>query len=425
MSILSFSRFIELNNNQWLGEKELKKLQWKKLKSIIEYAYNNVPFYSEKFRKAKVTPFDIKKESDLLRIPVTTKKELRENFPIVSKQFSVEKLHSSKTSGSTGEPVKTFYDNDSWIYAKYLVKLRARLACGMSLLDKVAVFDAIDKKKSDKKSSNLSNILLRKKTFSVFNSVQNNYDLLENFRPHVLEGYPSYLNSLADFVKKKDSVNFSLKMIFTSAEMLDVKTREKLEKVFDAPVFDIYGSTELKEISWECDRHEGYHINSDAIFTEFIKDNNQISRGETGEIVCTSLYNKAMPLIRYAVGDMGIQLEKKCSCGRSLPLMTISQGRVVDSFLLPNGMIVSPYLLTTAIENTKGLLQFQIIQEKKDLILVKVIVDNNFTSQEESFLKSCLLKVVGKEVDVEVKMVDIIPRSKTGKYRVVYSKVKK
>lgn len=207
--------------------------------------------------------------------------------------------------------------------------------------------------------------------------------------------------------------------------MLDKGTSEFIIDTFNSEVFDIYGCTELKEISWECPHHTGYHINSDVLFVEFIEGAETVDYGEEGQIVTTSLYNSAMPLIRYIVGDVGKPLKESCPCGMPFPLMDVITGRYVDYFSLNDNKLVSPYTMTGAIEDIPHLQQYQIIQEKKDFVVFKAVVYGRFSGMVEKAVRKELVNTLGNGIEIEVIMVDAIPRDKNGKYRVVHSKVKR
>ena len=99
---------------------------------------------------------------------------------------------------------------------------------------------------------------------------------------------------MIDYAEKNQIQWYKPELIFTSAELLDLPTRQKIENYFGKKVYDIYGSTELKEVAWECPFKRGYHINDDLYFVEVVNPNEQ----EVGDIVITALTNKAMPLIR-------------------------------------------------------------------------------------------------------------------------------
>jgi phenylacetate-CoA ligase len=230
--------------------------------------------------------------------------------------------------------------------------------------------------------------------------------------------FPSYFSLLAD--RKTNRINPS--RIFTSSEMLDLKTRKKIEGSFKAELFDIYGCTEVKEIAWECQEHNGYHINSDWLLIEFIKDGKAMVEGE-GSIVVTSLYNQGMPLIRYELGDTGKLLEGRCPCGRGLPLMAPALGRSVDYFILPDNSIISPYIMTCAVENIEGMKQYQIVQEEKRVVIVNIIPNSQFNKESKQNIKSTLEQVL-TGVAVYVNLVEEIAREENGKYRIVISKVK-
>jgi len=231
-------------------------------------------------------------------------------------------------------------------------------------------------------------------------------------------GFPSYFTILSD--RKTSRINPSI--IFTSSEILEIQTRRKIESSFNAKVLDIYGCTEVKEISWECSRGNGYHINSDSLLVEFLKKG-EPTLDDDASIVVTSLYNYGMPLIRYELGDTGTLLQKTCPCGRGLPLMTPALGRSVDYFILPDNSMTSPYALTCAIEYIEGMKQYQIVQEEKDLVVVNVVPDDQFTKKSEQSIRSDLKRVL-PGVRVFVNQVKEIAREKSGKYRIVISNVK-
>ncbi len=421
-------QYYKLSRNQWLKPEELEELQWKKLKQILNHAYETVPFYRKKFQKAGITPNDIKTKKDMLKIPVTTKEELRKNFPVISQNYSLNELHKGKTTGSTGEPVESFFDRDSWIYGKYLLKLRTRRACGLSVFDKIAVISAATGKKKgrgEKQKFSLMDKLSRLKHFSIFENLEEPVFFYKHFKPTIIESMPSFLFKIAEFLEKNNINYVKPKMLFSTAEMLSLKQRKLIEKIFNAPLYDIYGLVELKEISWQCKERKHYHINSDSFFVEFVKNSKHVNANQEGEIVCTTLYNKAMPLIRYTVGDVGKPLDEKCSCGRSFPLMGVLIGRSTDFILLPSGKIISPYSLTFILEDALGVKQYQIIQEKKNLIRIKIRTTKEFSKKSEKDIRKKILKRVNNETDLIIDIVEKIPREKTGKYRTVRSKVKK
>jgi phenylacetate-CoA ligase len=404
--------FIRLERKQWLPKERIEELQWRRLKKILKHAYDNTQFYKKKFKDAGLAPDDIKERKDLEKIPYTTREDLRKPEQLIARGFDRNKMNSSTTSGSTGRRTATYFDRRAWLLGKFLLKLRARIACGLRPLDRLAVF-------SERKIYNcfFNEFFLRQRFFSIFDPIEEHISEIERYNPSAMYGFPSYFSLLAD--RKTDGINPY--RIFTSSEAFDLKTRKKIEGSFKAELFDIYGCTEVKEIAWECQEHNGYHINSDWLLVEFIKDGKAVVE-EEGSIILTSLYNYGMPLIRYEVNDTGKLLERKCSCGRGLPLMAPALGRNVDYFILPDNSMISPYAMTCAIENVEGMKQYQIVQEEKSLVIVNVIPNSQFKEESKQNIRSALEQVL-PGVLVHVSLVEEIAREQNGKYRIVISRV--
>jgi len=405
--------FCRLEKEQWLSIDELKKLQWIRLKNILDHAYHHTAFYKKRFDYAGIRPKDIQYPDDIKKIPIITREDLRQPDQLIAKSCKKSDLFSSQTSGSSGRRTTTFFDRNAWIMAKYLIKIRARLACGLRPWDRIAMFTELEAK-----NTLLKERILRQKSFSILDSIENQVETLEQYKPSAAYGFPSYFSLLADLKAK-----FHPSIIFTSSELLDEWTRCKIESQFQSDVFDVYGCTEVKEISWECPEHKGYHINSDWLFVEFL-NNWKMDLEESSSIVVTSLYNYGMPLIRYEIGDTGKYLNKQCPCGRGLPLMAPTLGRQVDYFMLPDRSMISPYKITCAIENMEGMKQYQIVQMKIDHVLLKVIPTKGFNEEQKRKLKHALEKIL-PGVTVKVKVVKEIEKEKSRKYKIILSYVER
>ncbi len=389
--------------------------QWRKLQKTLWYAYECVPFYRKKFDHAGIHPRDIKTPADLEKIPVATKEELRNaKEKIFAKGFSPLNTYSSKTSGSTGEPFISYFNITAWFLLKYLSKYRARRACGVSLFSRMVNIEACDQTKADTLNSKLI-LFPRLKYASLFSDIGEHVKLFLSFRPHVLYGMPSYFLKLGEYLIKHN-INFKPKFIFTSGEMADQITRNKLKAYFGDIIYDIYGMTEFKEVAWECSKHEGYHINEDLYYVEII--NNGKYDENDGEIVITSLANMAMPLIRFSVGDRGYKVEKPCSCGNNFSLIIPTQGRLVDYCILSDGRRISPYSLTMTLEPIQNISKYQIIQHSMTSFEIKII-SSHFDSQMEFDIASRFESILGTNVVIKITPCVEIPREKSGKYRVV------
>ena len=338
-----------LMKSQWKPYEELRELQDRKLRAIIKYAYENVPLYHQKFDSAEIQPEDIKTVDDLPKLPITTKQEVRDNFPdkIVARGIDIKKCWLSHTSGSTGIPLTVAYDEEAEDYEK-AVALRPNLSCGQRLFDKWIGFT--DPRHIGKKKWFQRFGLFNPVEFSLFEEIEKQISVLKERGPDILEGYPSHIYLLAKRINQ-EGIEIRPRIVFTTAELLEAQTREYIQSTFNAVVYDQFGGVELGRTAWECPAHSGYHIDVEAVVMEFVKDRKQVLPGESGEIIYTSLYNYAMPLIRYAVGDVGVPSHEKCPCGRGLPLMKVIEGRRDDFLVRSNGTIVSPITMDLIVKN--------------------------------------------------------------------------
>lgn len=410
----------------------LRKYQEKRLRSIVRHAYNHVPFYHEKFRKCGIKPEDIKSLEDLAKIPVVRKEEFRQQpyNRLVSKNISLDKLRKLKTSGSTGRPLEVYISSyeDDWRKAIYM---RANIYCGQKPRDKWVVIAGPLHRGDTTKIQQMLGVYSRE-VISIFERPAVQMQLIKKLRPDILDGYSSALYLLAKEFEKVGRDGVNPRIVFGNADVIDDFRRSLIEKTFDAPFYDQYGCVEFNRTAWQCTEKIGYHMDVDSVLTQFVdEDGEEVSSGERGSIVQTSLFNYAMPFIRYEVGDVGIPSEEKCPCGVVFPLMKEIEGRKDSFVVLPDGQVLSPRNFTVAMgmfSRYPLIEQFRIVQRKADLIEVylkmgKFGVDSDVVRNE---LVSHFVEVLGLKnagVSFDVRFVDEIPLSKSGKLMAVVSEL--
>ena len=187
-------------------------------------------------------------------------------------------------------------------------------------------------------------------------------------------------------------------------------------------VYDVLGLIEMGDIAWECPAHEGFHLNSDVVMTEFLDEqNNPVSPGQPGRLVCTSLYGYTMPLIRYEVGDICVPSDKLCPCGRTLPLMKSVQGRINDFIILSDGRRLSPSFSHIIMQNFHDVAQYKVIQEDRERLLVQIVKQEGYTEATALRIKEKIEKAIHHSLEVKVETVQDIPRDPSGKIRTVVS----
>jgi phenylacetate-CoA ligase len=267
---------------------------------------------------------------------------------------------------------------------------------------------------------------------SVFNDVTTQVSIIEEMKPDILDGYSSSLFLLAKEVEKRGLEKIRPRFIISGAELIDDSSLKYIGKTFDAPVYDQYACIEMERIAWQCPRKMGYHMDVDTVIVQFVDENGEeVSNGERGEIVCTSLFNFAMPLIRYAVGDIGVSSDEHCSCGRTLPLMKVVEGRKDSLLLLPDGRVISPRAFSIAISMFRlyrYIEQFRVIQRKTGSFEILIKADNSAGDEKtiEIELVSHIKRMLGLEeceVTFDVRFVDEIRLDDSGKFRLIVSEL--
>lgn len=411
-----------LMKQQWLKPEELDAVQVKMLRGILKHAYANVPLYRDKFRSTGVYPDDIKCVEDLQKLPLTTKKDVQESFPsrILPPGTDLSRCWISRTSGSTGIPFRMVYGTRDEDYQK-AVALRPNLSCGQNLRDRWAVFTSpshVVKKKWFQKLR-----IFTPEFVSLFDKPDDQIQALKQINPDVIDGYASSIHLVAKRLQETGTDGIHPRLIYSTSELLTQDMRRCIETTFGVDVLDQFGCVELGRTAWECHEHAGYHIDCDAVVMEFLRDGSAVAPGERGEMVYTGLYNYTMPLIRYAVGDVGVPGDEICPCGRGLPLMKLIEGRS-DAFMkVPNGQIFSPIIWTVLMREIPGIGQFKVIQERIDRLNVLVVKGSDFSGATIPQIQREIKAAMGEEMVVDVDIVEEIPRDPSGKVRCAVSKV--
>lgn len=411
-------------------KKKLQDYQNKRLKKIVKNAYDFVPFYHQRFKEAKVDVSSFRGLEDLSKLPVIKKNEFKSQFvqQITSQQFDLSELKKVRTSGSTGTPFEVYLTphEDAWRKAIYM---RANITCGQKPKDRWVVLTS-PTHFGDTTSVQRKIGVFAQNCVSLFESSDERIRQIENANPDVLDGYSSALVLLAKEVKRRSLKKINPRLMFGNAEFIDPPSRQYIQDVFNAPYCDQFGCAEMDRTAWQCLERGSYHMDVDSVITEFLdNDGNTVADGERGEVVYTSLFNYAMPFIRYDIGDIGVPSDDTCNCEVTLPLMKIIEGRK-DSFLkLPDNRVLSPMIFNFAVSRFKfytDIEQYRIRQTKinyfdAELKMNKFSVKKDVMAKEFEIHLKEFLKLHNCDVSFNVSFVEEIPLSKNGKLNSVWS----
>jgi phenylacetate-CoA ligase len=237
-------------------------------------------------------------------------------------------------------------------------------------------------------------------------------------QPDILYGHAHSIYVLATYLRRS-GIDLRPRGIITTSMMLLEPERRVIEAVFQCPVTNRYGCEEVGLIASECEQRRGLHINADHVLIEFLKeDGTQAQPGEEATIVATDLLNRGMPLIRYRLEDMGIPTDRRCGCGRGLPMMERITGRQADFLRRPDGSLVAGVsLIERTLTAIPGIEQMQLIQDELLRVRARVVQGSGFDQSSHERLREELQQVFGGETIIEIQAVGSLERTQAGKYR--------
>lgn len=426
---------------QWFTTGEQTLYQERLLRRIVEHAYRYVPYYRDLFDSIRLKPDDIRRLSDIDKIPILTKEILRARFntleAINSRAFRPQALC---TSGTTGQRIQFLVDRPSNIL-EFVYYWRHWNWAGYRLGAPFAEFSSVFFSKSDDKSrlashyQRLTNRLLLNSVAMSHATVRDYVRAIREHRPLFLKGLPSVLYYFSLFLRKQGVADISFKAIFSTGETLVPRFRKLIEETLGCKVYDSYGHMERTVAISECPRGS-MHVNPDYGVLELVRQDALradcageggcgVGSGYTARVIGTSLYNFSMPLLRYEVGDIiSVDPEKKCACGRQFPLVAAVEGRQSEVIMTPEDKVITAAFLI--FEDVPGILEGQIVQESLGALHVKVVPSPSFSKAGEARLESRLRRLVGPSMRISVECCESsnLVRGGSGKVRAVVSTLK-
>ena len=411
----------DLEKSQWLPLEEIQRIQLKKLRTLIKHAYDNVPFYHQKFKEAGIKPEDVRTVADLQKLPITTKNELKACTPdkTVADNYDVEKLKRGQTGGTTGKQFMYFKDKKTFHHELAALCWFRSWYGSFGFKHAFFRFFPYHIPWSKEFKSFLTGWLICDRSSQTLHKYA---QWIKRFKPRVLEGSPVGFYVLAKFLKKKEFPDIDLSIVLSTSETLLSFQRQAIESAFNCRVFNHYGSNEICSIAQECEEHTGLHVNAEDRIVEFVKGGQVVSSGEMGEIVITDLENYAMPFIRYNIKDVGVPTDGLCSCGRGLPLIKEVNGRVWDLMVSSDGRFIPGDVFARFIifKDHKWMQQFQVIQPSQKEISIKTVKSPEGGSENLELILRKIREHLG-EVELEVEFVESITPPPSGKHRFIIS----
>lgn len=352
-----------LRRKSW-SRARLDELRRAKLRRLIHHAYHSVPYYRRLMEKAGVRPEDVDEPSDLRKLPVTTKQELRDAGEDCLARGCGE-LTVRHTSGHSGVPFEVRV-TPAECRTRRLREFRMLMGAGVRPRDRLTLLGPL---RTAPRRLHRRIGLYRMEVIPGNLPDQEMVRRLQESRPDVLWAYPTVLKTVLYRAGCGLSGLAKPRLLITSAQVMESALRTQLRA--DLPEMDIasiYGSAEAGRIAAECRWRRGLHLEDDALIVELVENGSPVEPGCEGTVVLTCLDQLAMPLIRYEQGDRCRLRPTPCSCGWQTPVMDAPAGRNADMVTLPSGRKISVLPLDVALRDQTDLLQYRFVQKRLDRI---------------------------------------------------------
>ncbi|ART76683.1 phenylacetate--CoA ligase [Sutcliffiella horikoshii] len=402
-----------LHDSETLSLSEMQLLQSSRLRDTVQKVFQHVPFYRQKLTNFTITPSDVQTIHDIHKLPFTTKKELRENYPFglfAIPRSQITRLHAS--SGTSGKPTVVAYsqeDINMWSDIAARAISMAEGKKGKILHNAYGYGLFTGGLGLHYGSERLGMITIPVSGGNTDRQIQ----LIQDFKPSVICGTPSYVLNIADRMvdlginPKKTSLQYGI----FGAEPWSEEMRRTLEDKLAIKACDIYGLSEVigPGVAMEChEAQDGLHVAEDHFYVEVIdpKTMEILPEGEVGELVFTSLTKQAMPIIRYRTGDIASIKRETCTCGRTTTKMSRVKGRV-DDMLIIRGVNIFPSEIEHTLLQIKDLAphyQIFVSREKNlDTVEVQVEMQAHTFLQTDSVKRQEMMKIIAQKVEYDLK----------------------
>lgn len=419
----TFRRLEELEHTQWLSPERLAEYQFTRMQRLLKFAYAHVPYYRELLDKHGLPGGRLESPDDLRRIPFLTREIIQTRFDDLRARARLPRVHPRSSGGSTGAPVTVLVDMGRMGFGE-AARMRAQRWFGVQVGAREIVLwgSPIEVSRQDRVRK-LRDWCLNSRLLSAFDmgeeALARHAAAIREYDPVKMYGYASALYLLAGYFERESlPPPRSLRAVFTTAEPLFDFQRKTIETALGCSVGVEYGCRDGGLVALECPEG-GLHIAAEGMYVE-IRDPDAEGRGE---IVLTNLESKAFPIIRYRTGDVGSLDPSPCHCGRGLPKLRAVEGRQTDFLVTPGGRVLHALSAIYILREMPAIREFRIVQEAIDQLVIHVVLRQPIGPAEEASLCAQFAAVFSADMRVKIVRAKSLPRTTSGKFRYVESRV--
>jgi phenylacetate-CoA ligase len=422
--------YLMLKQISTFSRERILDLQRQKLRSLIVHAWENVPYYRDIMAKSGLTPVDIMEVEDLTKLPVLRRTDMQKFADeMISKETDLSKCNKGSSSGSTGEPV-TYLRDKAGCSASYAAQYFGWGLSGWEFGDPfLTIWGNITTVKKDwtKMSSKIKSRLFREIKVPAFRfsdpeKLFQLYEICKMKKFKYIWGYTNAIHAFAEHLIDRGLSLPRVQGVLTTAENLQHHQRKAINKAI-GPVFDFYGCGEVNAIAFQC-REGSYHIIDPHVIVEY---GAEVDDQGNQELYITDLDNLAMPLIRYANGDMGRPInDGPCVCGLLFGKLGGISGRTSEVIRTPEGGILSvpSFFGSRLLKELSHLVRYRVDIVAKDELVINLQLRGMLTEIEDELIRNSLKEYIPKSMKWSIHLVDDIKPEINGKYKLIVDRTK-
>jgi phenylacetate-CoA ligase len=395
-----------------------------RLGSTLADAAQNVPHY-----RGLVSASEARSDplGSLSRFPILTRETIRENGEDLLSEVGDRRQWTHNTSGgSTGEPVELLQDPDHWARTVAAREVYSTWVGGGLGRPELLIWGSEQDVEGARMTlrNQAATRLLRRSFLNAFmlseDSMRAIAERIASGPPNLVIAYAQAGYELARFIAEEEiQIPAQVGAIATAGTLYDFM-REQLEESFRCVVVNRYGSREIGDIAGECPNRSGLHVLPWVCHVEVLDDDDRpAASGQEGDVVVTGFTNRAMPLIRYRIGDRATAADpgQPCACGRRTQMLGAVVGRSVDLFVAADGRLVDGEYFTHLLYFRTWLKQFQVAQTSPERVVYRLVVRSPVPDEDRAELIEKTKLALGTACEVELELVDEIAPSASGKLR--------
>ncbi|MCX6641471.1 MAG: hypothetical protein NTW14_13485 [bacterium] len=416
-------QYLFYQRSQRWERRRLEAHQDERLRRLIRHAGERVPYYRQLFKQIGLDPVKFSGREDLHQIPLLDKETVRtRQQELIADNANRYGVVWESTSGSTGTPLHLIVDRGARSN-KLAALLRSYHWAGYHIGMKTFSLQSYYLKGGDCQYYPLYRVLRFDSNRLKRDSAAAVIRMIQKLKPRFFMGFPFDLVMLARFAQEAGLTIPPPVALVTYGETLSEHKRASLTASYGCPVFTYYSQHECASMIAECERH-GLHLCDDFACHEIVDTRTDPATGkQVGELVGTGLYNYAMPLIRYRTRDSVVVSEtQECSCGLSLTRVGDILGKQCDYLETPDGRLLGA-VMSHSIDNGKGVVTSQVVQDALDHIYVNLVVDGSYGEPSQQALERDLRKRLGDRMQIDFRIVSELEKRPGGKTPFILSKI--